>query len=64
MYRIQELMRERIYEEPTGKRTILPPIITPKLPATRKFSVQSCESCRLDLSENRSVGSTKVKNLP
>ena len=45
MYHIQEFMRERIYEEPTGKRTITPPIITPKFPETRNCSALYCESC-------------------
>jgi hypothetical protein len=27
MYRVQELMREQTFEEPLGKRTVLPPII-------------------------------------
>ena len=30
MYRIQEMMRERHYEEPNGNKTILPAIIKPK----------------------------------
>ena len=64
IYRIKEFMKEQIYEEPTGKRTIIPTIITPKLPATRNCSVQACESCMLACSKNISVGPTKVKPLP
>ncbi len=30
IYRIQEIMRERHYEEPNGNKTILPAIIKPK----------------------------------
>ena len=43
MYHIQEFTRERIFEKPTGKHTILPPIIKPKFPATRNCSVSDCE---------------------
>ena len=44
MYHIQEFTRERIYEEPTGKRTILPPIIKTKFPENRRRPVPDCES--------------------
>ncbi len=37
MYRVQELMRERTYEEPLGQRTVLLPIIKAKFP-----SAQNC----------------------
>ena len=61
---IQEFMIERIYEGPTGKRTILPPIINPKFPSTRNCSVPSCESCMLDRFNKRSTGTTKVNPQP
>jgi hypothetical protein len=34
MYRVQELMQERTYEEPLGQRTVLPPIIKAKFPSS------------------------------
>jgi len=35
MYRIQEMMRERHYEDPDGRTTILLEIIQPKNPSAR-----------------------------
>ena len=45
MYRIQEFMRPRKFEEPNGNITILPEIINPKSPAARNYAVPACESC-------------------
>ena len=42
MYHIKKFTRERIYEYPTGKCTILPPIIKPKLPETSNCPVTDC----------------------
>ena len=47
MYRIQEMMRERHYEEPNGNKTILPAIIKPKLVSARNCIVPPCQSCLL-----------------
>ena len=63
MYRIQEFTRERIYEDSTGKKNILPPIITTKFPETRNCYFPDCESCMLDCSKNRSTIATRVKPL-
>ena len=57
-------MIERIYEEPTGKCAILPPIIKTKLTATRNFSVPACDYCVLDITKKRSTGTTNVNHLP
>ena len=57
-------MRNGIYEDPTDKITILPPIIIPKFPETRNCSVPACEYCMLDRSKKKSTGSTKVNPLP
>jgi hypothetical protein len=35
MYQVQELMCERMFEEPLGKWTVLPPIIKPIFPLAR-----------------------------
>ena len=40
MYHIQEFTREHIYEEPTAKNIILPPIINNKFTDTRIFLFQ------------------------
>ncbi len=47
MYRIQEMMRERHYEEPNGNKTILPSIIKPKLALAQICIVPPCHSCLL-----------------
>ena len=63
MNQIQYFMRERIYEDTTGKRTILPPIITPKFSANRNCSVPYFEFYILDNPKNRSTGATKDNTL-
>ncbi len=40
MYQVQELMRERTFEEQLSKCTVLPPIIKPKIP----FCLELCHS--------------------
>jgi hypothetical protein len=45
MYRIQEMMRERHYEDPDGRTTILPAIIQPKNPSARNCIFPPCQSC-------------------
>ncbi len=45
MYWVQTLMRERTYEDPLGRRTVLPPIIKPKFPSARNCVVPACQSC-------------------
>jgi hypothetical protein len=47
MYHIQEMMRERHYEDQDGKTTILPAIIQPKNPSARNCIVPPCQSCLL-----------------
>ena len=51
MYQIQQFMTQRIHEENTGKRNILPPIINPKFPETSNCSIPACESCMMDFSK-------------
>ena len=64
MYRIQEFMRERIFQQPTVKHTILPPIAKTNFPETSKFYVPYCDSYMMDRFKNRSTGTTKVNPLP
>jgi hypothetical protein len=54
MYRIQEMMRERHYEEPDGKKTILPAIIKPKNPSAENCIVPPCQLCLLARARKRS----------
>ena len=63
MYHIKEFTREHIYEEPTGKSTILPTIINTKFPATRNVSVPYCESYIMAGSKKRSTGTNNIKPL-
>ncbi len=44
MYGVQELMRERTYEEPLVQRTVLPPIIKAKFPSVQNCVIH-CVSC-------------------
>ena len=64
MCRIQEFMRELIYEDPTGRRTILPPTITPEFPAISNCFVPYFESCMMACTKRRSTGANRVKLLP
>ena len=45
MYRIQEFMKPRKYEQQNDNITILPEIINPKFPATRNCAVPLYEPC-------------------
>jgi hypothetical protein len=53
MYRVQELMHERTFEEPLGKHTVLPPIIKPKFPSAWNFVIPVCQSCLLACARKR-----------
>jgi hypothetical protein len=45
MYRIQEMMCKRHYEDPDGRTTILPVIIQPTNSSARNCIVPHCQSC-------------------
>ncbi len=53
MYRVQELMRERTFEEPLGQCIIPPPIIKPKLPSAWNCVIPACQSCLLARARKR-----------
>ena len=57
-------MIERIFEDCTGKRNILPPIDTPKFPETRNCFIPYCESCLMARFKKISTGPTKVNPVP
>jgi hypothetical protein len=40
MYQVQELMRDRSFEELLGNHTVLPPIIKPKFPSAQNCVIQ------------------------
>ena len=64
MQRIQELMRERTYEEPLGQRTVLPPIIKAKFPSARNCVIPLCQSCLLARARKRTPGVKHAKADP
>jgi hypothetical protein len=47
MYHVQEMMRERHYEEPDGNKTVLPATIKPKFALARNCIVLPCQLCLL-----------------
>jgi transposase InsO family protein len=63
MYRIQEMMRERHYEEPNGNKTILPAIIKPKLVSARNCIVPPCQSCLLARARKRTPNVSRTRLL-
>ena len=63
MYRIQEMMRERHYEDPDGRMTILPAIIQPKNTSARNCIVPPCQSCLLACAKKRSPNVSRTQLL-
>jgi hypothetical protein len=53
MYWVQELMHERTFKEPLGKRTFLPPIIKPKFPSAWSCVILLCQSFLLAIARKR-----------
>ena len=64
MYRIQRLMSDRVFEEPSGKRTVLPPVLKPKFPSARNCKVPKCASCLLARAKKRGPGVKEAKAVP
>ena len=64
MYRVQELMRERTFEESLGKRTVLPPIINPKFSSARNCVIPVCQSCLLARARKRSPNAKHSMVIP
>ena len=63
IYRIQEMMRERHYEDPDGRTTILPAIIQPKNASARNCIVPPCQSCLLARAKKRSPNVSRTQPL-
>ncbi len=63
MYRIQEMMCERHYEEPNGNKTIFPAIIKPKLVSARNCIVPPCQSCLLARARKRTPNVSRTRLL-
>ena len=63
MYRIQEMMRTQKMEEPSGRKSELPPIIKPTYKSTPNCIVPPCMSCQLARAKKRSTGVTKKSSV-
>jgi hypothetical protein len=64
MQQIQELMRDRTYEEPLDQRTVLPPIIKAKFPSACNCVIPLCQSCLLARARKRTPGVKHAKADP
>jgi hypothetical protein len=64
MQRIQELMRDRTYEEPLGQHTVLPPIIKDTFLSARNCVIPLCQSCLLACACKRTPGVKHAKADP
>ena len=54
MQRIQAMMRNRTYEDPLGRHTVLPPIIKARFASTSSCTIPKCQSCELAWARQRS----------
>ncbi len=64
MYQVQELMRERTYEEPLGQCMVLPPIKKAKFPSAQNCVVPLCQSCLLARTRKRTPNVKQTRDLP
>jgi hypothetical protein len=64
MHQVQALMGECPYEDPMGRRTILPPIIQPEFPSARNCVVPACQSCLIARAQKWSTNEAKMKAIP
>ena len=64
MYCIQEMMKPQQVVETDGTRSIMDPVISPKLDTSAICVVPACESCLLGRAKKSSPGVSKVKNVP
>jgi hypothetical protein len=63
MYLVQELMRERTYDEPLGQRTMLPPTIKAKFPFAQNCVIPLCQPCLLARAWKRTPNVKRTKDL-
>jgi hypothetical protein len=64
MYWVQELMHERTFEEPLGKRTVLPPIIKLKFPSAWNCIIPVCQSCLIACAKKRTPNVKRSTVIP
>ena len=59
MRRIHQMMKPQQIEEPDGSRSVMAPVISPKLPTAATCAIPACESCLLGRAKKRSAGVNK-----
>ena len=59
MIQIQQMMKPQQIEEPDGSRSVMAPVISPKLPTAATCAIPVCESCLLGRAKKRSSGVNK-----
>ena len=56
---IQHMMKPQQIEEPNGSRSVMAPVISPKLPTAATCAIPACESCLMGRAKKRSAGVNK-----
>ena len=56
MRQIQQMMKPQPIEEPDESRSVMAPVISPKLPTATTCSIPACESCLMGRAKKRSAG--------
>ena len=64
MHRIQEMMKPQRMEEPNVSKSVMPPIIHPKLATAANCAMPVCESRFWGRAKKRSPGVVKKKAVP
>ena len=64
MHRIQEMMKPQRMEDLNGSKSVMAPIIQPKLATAANCAVPVCESCLLGRANKRSPVVVKKKAVP
>ena len=59
MSQIQQMMKPQQIEEPNGSRSVMAPVISPKLPTAATCAIPACEYCLLGRAKKRSAGVNK-----
>jgi len=63
MRRVQELMRPQRYEEPSGARGVLDPVIIPRIPTASSCPIPVCESSELARAKQRNPKVVKSRAI-
>ena len=57
------MIKPQQIEEPNGYKSVMAPVISPKLPTAATCAITTCESCLLGRSKKRSAGANKRQPL-